>query len=534
MVKNEHIIGERLAAVLPQSDKPWYRTPHLLRLNFYILWVCFSAAGMGFDGSMMNGLQSLSTWTDYFNNPNSALLGVTNAVLNLGPILFGGVVAWVADRFGRRVTLQIGCGVIIAASIIQTAAQNLAMFIVARFIIGVGIEFCMVPSPVLTTELAYPTHRATFTSLCYTFYFVGSILSSWTTFGTYSMNTSTWTWRIPSLLQLAIPSIQFVVLFWVPESPRWLMSKGRNKEAKRFFVKYHANGDESSPLVEYEIQDIHQHLAVQESLGPLTWKRLWKTPADRKRLLLVLYLSVMTQWCGNGVISYYLSLILNTVGIKGSRDKTLINAILQIVSWAAAIIGSVLVERVGRRPLWLFSIAGMLASYTTWTVCSALYTQHNTTGLAKAVLVFIFVFQVFYSVGITPLSQSYSVEILPFYSRQKVMAMAYVGNSCANLFNSFVSPVALENIGWRYYILYIALLVQFLIIVYFFFPETRGYALEDIAELFEERILFLGRQKLRPGSGAAGQELEEKGIAKVEVEFVEDILQKTADQSVAK
>lgn len=124
--------------------------------------------------------------------------------------------------------------------------------------------------------------------------------------------------------------------------------------------------------------------------------------------MLVLYLSIMTQWCGNGVISYYLSLILNSVGITGSRDKTLINAILQIISWVAAIIGSVLVDRVGRRPLWLFSIAGMLASYTTWTVCSALYARRDSAGLAKAVLVFIFVFQVFYSVGITPLGPSKS------------------------------------------------------------------------------------------------------------------------------
>ena len=92
--------------------------------------------------------------------------------------MFAGVVAWFADRFGRRIALQTGCALVVIAAIIQTAAQNLGMFIAARFIIGVGIEFCMVPSPVLTTELAYPTHRAKFTSLGLTFYFVGAILSS--------------------------------------------------------------------------------------------------------------------------------------------------------------------------------------------------------------------------------------------------------------------------------------------------------------------------------------------------------------------
>lgn len=86
--KQSATVGPELARLLPALDKPWYRTPHLLKLNILLLLVTFSATGMGFDGSMMNGLQSLSTWTDYFHNPSSYLLGITNAVLNLGPVCF--------------------------------------------------------------------------------------------------------------------------------------------------------------------------------------------------------------------------------------------------------------------------------------------------------------------------------------------------------------------------------------------------------------------------------------------------------------
>ena len=86
MTKDSAIVGHDLAAVLPVLAKPWYATPHLLRLNLYVLIILFSSAGMGFDGSMMNGLQSLSTWTTYFHNPSASLLGVTNAVLNIGPV----------------------------------------------------------------------------------------------------------------------------------------------------------------------------------------------------------------------------------------------------------------------------------------------------------------------------------------------------------------------------------------------------------------------------------------------------------------
>jgi hypothetical protein len=85
MTKDSAIVSHDLAAVLPVLTKPWYLTPHLLRLNLYVLIILFSSAGVGFDGSM-NGWQALSTWTTYFHNPSASLLGGTNAVLNIGPV----------------------------------------------------------------------------------------------------------------------------------------------------------------------------------------------------------------------------------------------------------------------------------------------------------------------------------------------------------------------------------------------------------------------------------------------------------------
>lgn len=259
---------------------------------------------------------------------------------------------------------------------------------------------------------------------------------------------------------------------------------------------------------------------------------------------MVVYISFMTQWCGNGVISYYLSLILDTVGITSSTEKTLINGILQIVSWVAAITGGLLVDRVGRRPLWLFSITGMMISYISWTACSAVYETRQTQPLAVAVLVLVFLFQIHYSVAITPLSAGrflelmgaffgvmltlvagYPVEILPFYSRQKAMGISYIGNSFANLFNSFATPVALEGIGWKYYTVYIVLLAQFLVVVYLFFPETRGYGLEQISDLFESDKFFLGKVKLQHESFDRREDIKiGEGLKDAEVEQIETVV----------
>lgn len=84
--RNAKVVGNELAAVLPQREKSWITQPHLLQLNFYILIVLLSSVTLGFDGSMMNGLLSLDTWNDYFGTPRSSLLGLINAVLSLGVV----------------------------------------------------------------------------------------------------------------------------------------------------------------------------------------------------------------------------------------------------------------------------------------------------------------------------------------------------------------------------------------------------------------------------------------------------------------
>lgn len=169
----------------------------------------------------MNGLQSIAEWKDYFGNPSGSVLGVVNAAQSMGSVISLPLVGILSDRIGRRWTLLSGAIVIIIASIIQAASVQYGMFVFARVLVGVGSMLVVQPSPMLITELAYPTHRGKYTSAFWTMYYLGAILASWASYGTQKhLAQSDWSWRVPSILQAGFPILQ--ILFWwvVPESPR--------------------------------------------------------------------------------------------------------------------------------------------------------------------------------------------------------------------------------------------------------------------------------------------------------------------------
>ncbi|KAJ4351127.1 uncharacterized protein N0V89_006466 [Didymosphaeria variabile] len=479
---------------------------------------------MGFDGSMMNGLQGLDSFMSYFGHPNGTWLGLMNGVMFIGGVILAFPAAWLSDTVGRRYTMFVGISLLIAGAAMQAASHNLATFIISRFIVGCGVEFSIIPAPVLITELAYPPHRGKVTGLFQTCFYLGAIASSWITFGTFTLKDSTWSWRIPSLMQAFFPLVQLLGLFFVPESPRWLVSKGKLEQARSFFTKYHAGGDDSHPLVDYEMQLITAHLEAEGEVAGMGWSSLWKTKGDKKRLFIAAFTALIQQWSGNGIITYYLALVLDSVGIKDSFEKTLINGILQIFNFLAAIFGAFCIDKLGRRTLWLTSCICMLASFSVFTALSGVYLEgSNPVSTGRTVVAFIFIYFFFYDIGVTPLSFAYPVEILPFHTRQKGLAITNMFNTFALVFNAFVNPIAIEAIAWKYYLVYVGVLVVITIVVYLFYAETAGRSLEEISEIFDGPIIvasFFQRRDRRESEGGRRFESGED-VDKGTVEYLE-------------
>jgi hypothetical protein len=222
------------------------------------------------------------------------------------------------------------------------------------------------------------------------------VSAAWTTFGTQNIR-SNWCWRAPSALQ-GLPSIfQVALVLFCPESPRWLVAKGREAEALSTLAYYHADGNEQDPLVQFEYEEIRSAIEFDRTVAAnVGYKSLFTNRGNLKRLRIIVAIAFFSQWSGNGLLSYYLGAVLESIGITNPTIVLLINGLLAIWNFAWAVATSFSVERIGRRTLFLTSTAGILLSYTLMTICAAIFAQKGSHSAGNAFLAFVFLYNTFY------------------------------------------------------------------------------------------------------------------------------------------
>jgi MFS family permease len=210
------------------------------------MFVVLTSATNGYDGSMVNGLQSLPPFEQYFH-PTKYQRGLLACIMSVGSLVAIPFVPYAADMLGRRLAIIVGCVIMMLGVALQAASLNLGMFVAARFLIGYGVAIAHGASPLLITELVHPQHRAVFTSLYNTTWYIGANIAAWLTFETFLIPNN-WAWRIPSIVQ-ALPSILQMIFVWmVPESPRWQIARGNEDKALKTLADVHANGN-SKPFL---------------------------------------------------------------------------------------------------------------------------------------------------------------------------------------------------------------------------------------------------------------------------------------------
>jgi sugar porter (SP) family MFS transporter len=471
----------------------WFSNAGIVKLNCVLVLSLISSYATGYDGSMMNGLQSLDTWKASFGDPDASALALLNAIQNVGQLVALPFCAWICDSYGRKPALLGSAFVMIIGVALQGAAQNTGMFIGARGIIGFGLALNITAAPLLIMELAYPTQRAPLVSIYNSLWGLGALVAAWTTYGTFRIG-DTWAWRIPSLLQALSSIVQLCFCFWIEESPRWLISKERDEEAERLIVKYHANGNASDPVVPLEMEEIRSSLRLEiEANSTTSYMTFFKTPGNRRRFFIILAVGFFSQWSGNGLISYYLTLILDSIGYTSQDTQTLINGLLTLWGMIWGLAFSLIVNRFGRRTLFLFSTVGCLIIYVIWTALEATYEMSTDLstgtggpdGIAKGVVAMIFLYNLIFSAGWGALQVTYVVEILPFNLRARGLVLYNLFVALALIFNQYANPVGVTASGWKFYITYDVWLAVEAVVVYFLFVETGKLSLEETAAVLD-------------------------------------------------
>ncbi|KAJ6190325.1 hypothetical protein N7519_000346 [Penicillium mononematosum] len=447
----------------------WWKDLGIRKLLAWQATILVSQMTTGYDESVVGSFQSMKPWTKDMGNPNPSRIGLITSIVFVGGFVGALVASLTADHFGRRVGMFVGASLTFVGTILQTAAQNSDMFIGGRFLIGFGISFTCVAGPSLLSELAHPAMRGIISCL---------------------FNVLCWSWRLPSLIQ-GVPAlfVMISVLCGLPESPRWLCANQRGEEARQLLAKYHSNGNADSALVISEMKEIQILLeaeAAARKSGQNSWGTLYRSPANRKRIALVVTVALIALWNGQGVVSYYFSPILTSVGITSTTQQTGINGGLQIWNLLCSLAGALLADRIGRRTLWLISFIGMILVNIPFTISSAMYAQHGSKGASFAVVVLLFLYNATFNLANNPLIYCYPTEILPFSIRAKGLGIQVAVSQAALTINQYVNPIALDSIGFYYYIFYLGILILSTLIIFFTFPETKGKTEVELAALFED------------------------------------------------
>ena len=378
----------------------------------------------------------------------------------------------VADRIGRRRTLVWAAGIFIVGSLLAPLAPNVTVLIVARAIIGLGIGFTSVTAPVYVSELAPPQRRGMLIGFYQFALTVGIALADLVGY----LLANHQAWRLMFGLAV-VPTVLFLaVILTVPESPRWLCAHAREKDAETVLLSY------------TDSAGAHQFLTdIQEGLkAPVEqrWSALW-SPAVRGSLFVAVGMTVLQQVTGINTIIYYGPRIFALAGSASQRSAILATFVVAVVNVIGTVLGILLVDRVGRKPLLYVGVTGMaVALFALSHAFSHSATLGRSLGSIAIACLMIYIACFAFSLG--AIAWILVAEVFPLRVRGRGVAAATLGSGISNFIVSITFLSLIDAIGSaRTFAIYGAMSIVTLLFVRFVVPETCGRDLESISLVTE-------------------------------------------------
>lgn len=384
----------------------------------------------------------------------------------------------------------------------MSASQNSNMFICARVIAGIGIGFINSIVPPWVSELSRAHDRGSNFSLVFVANYAGIVIAYWLNFGIRSSSTE-FQWRFPLAFMAAPVLIVVLTVFFLPESPRWLMANNRRREAVNILSKIRGDLDLRDPKLLIEVEQLE---AIVEAsyhkrnnfLNLIRGGRYSGKLHLGRRVVMGLALQQIQQWTGILTIATWAGTLFGLAGFgpyKSAWMAGLANSFGILGTAAAALV----IDRMGRikslmvsfitQGLALFLVAALIKTSQTHQATDPAMASRLGTAAGAFVFVFLWFFTMF---NIVP-CWIYGTEIWPQEVRAKGYSFTILGWAIGCGMNTFVIPIMLARLGWATFIFFGCMNILAMPIVWFFYPEVAGKSLEEVNLLFTSESLLVSK-----------------------------------------
>ncbi|KOS43662.1 hypothetical protein ACN38_g5449 [Penicillium nordicum] len=455
----------------------------------YLHWAVTAASCqafllLGYDQGVMSGLIGANNqFGQTFNNPDSTMQGLLTSIYDIGCAVGCLLSLVIGHKFGRRKMIIAGGSIMIIGTIILGSSYTVPQFLVGRIVTGLGNGINSSTVPAYQSELARPEQRGMLLSAQGTVTILGLCIAYWLDYGLSFVDTPV-QWRFPISFQAFFAVCLVLQMIPLPDSPRWLCEQDRSDEAASVLARLQLDqpADESSPEVVLLRRQIESSIEIESAGGPFKYKELWSggQMGNLRRMILAAVVNIQQQFTGSNMINYYAPIVYQNA-MNLSRNLSLV---LGGCTSLAYLVGSVIplwsMDKFGRRVSLMVSAAGLCFCF----VMTAILLSIGTVPCAYAATVFVFIFQLFLGIGYLPVPWFYPSEISTTRIRARAQAFGGFVNWICVFIVVQITPTAIDNIGWKTFIIFACFCFAWIPMVFFFFPETKGLELEDVDHLF--------------------------------------------------
>ncbi|KAJ5604903.1 hypothetical protein N7510_010057 [Penicillium lagena] len=463
--------------------RAWYGRGQSLQIA--VTSCCLAAFVLfGYDQGLFSGIVNNENWNKQFNYPDDTEEGVIVSCYNLGCLLGCVVNFFIGESLGRRRTIWLAMGVVIVGATLQTTAFTVPHLIVGRLVTGAGTGLKTSTVPMYQAEMCEGKTRGRLISSEVLFTAVGIVVAYWFDFG-MSFVGGPISWRLPIAMQIVFAIFVIVLVFGLPESPRWLMNHGYEKEAMDVLCAVYDREEDD----EYIVNERRAITAAIELENGAMEKSIWTIFRNDEvktgqRVLLAWGIQLMNQVGGINLVVYFVPAVLkNNVGLSG-RLSQILGGCIQIMFMLGSLLPAFMLDRMGRRKTMMIGSFGL--GVCMLLVAALLSQVHEPNGktYASASITFFFLYMLIFGMSLNSVPWVYVPEILPLEARTKGTAIGVSSNWLWNFTVVMITPVIIDRIQWKAYLIFMVTNFCFIPIIYFFYPETSNLRLEDIDLIF--------------------------------------------------